>query len=72
MAEEEKALPQPGSIVRLKGTDRICTLLEVVKHYEETAWEIDWGVLKPPPPATHTAHWPMSQLELVESSTSLA
>ena len=68
---EEKTLPTPGATVRLKGTDRIYTLLEVVTHYEGTDWKIDWAVLQPPAPATHTAHWPMSQLEPVEPSEAL-
>ena len=55
----------PNTALRLRNTDRIYTLMSTETHYEGTPHEIEWAILRPPPPATHTAHWPMNQLEVV-------
>jgi hypothetical protein len=53
----------PGDTVQLKGTDRTYTVIEISTHNEGTPYECQWSRLQPPPPATHTAHWPIEQLE---------
>jgi hypothetical protein len=53
----------PGDTVRIKGTDRTYTVLAIATHYEGTPYEAQWATLRPPAPATHTAHWPIAQLE---------
>ena len=59
---------KPGDTVRLKGTDRTYTVLTIDTHYEGTPYEgtpyeAQWATLRPPAPATYTAHWPIAQLE---------
>ena len=60
-----KITMNPGDTVKLKGVDRLYTLLEVNTHNEGTQYECKWAVLRPPAPATHTAHWPIGQIELI-------
>jgi hypothetical protein len=45
------------------------TVIEIITHDEGTPYECQSARLQPPPPATHTAHWPIEQLELISEAT---
>lgn len=62
MATKEIKL-KPGDTVKLKSVGRLYELLSIDTHNEGTDHECQWARLKPPAPATHTAHWPIEQLE---------